>query len=116
MSKINHIYHRLNFIMGAAALVEALQIPNEQAVLALGVLAAVLPAEDPILGGDGAGDADFRDLLLFLYIQSYKRLVPHTNKDSPAVADVWPSTSTFDGTSLCSPQSRSGFDRPPHGY
>jgi TBCC domain-containing protein 1 len=84
----------------AAALAEALQIPQEQAALALGTLAAVLPAEDPVLG-DGAMDgaaADIRDVLLFLYIQSYKRLVPRSaHKDSPAVADVWPSTSAFDG-------------------
>jgi len=84
----------------AAALAEALQIPQEQAALALGTLAAVLPAEDPALG-DGAVDgaaADIRDVLLFLYIQSYKRLVPRSaHKDSPAVADVWPSTSAFDG-------------------
>lgn len=83
--------------VGAVALSEALQIPAEQAALALGTLAAVLPAEDPLLGEDGAGEADLRDLLLFLYIQSYKRLVPRAHKDSPAVADVWPSTSAFDG-------------------
>ncbi|KAJ1259920.1 hypothetical protein BS78_10G192700 [Paspalum vaginatum] len=83
--------------VGTPALAEALQIPAEQAALALGTLAAVLPAEDPALGEDGAGEADLRDLLLFLYIQSYKRLVPRPHKDSPAVADVWPSTSAFDG-------------------
>ncbi|TVU32923.1 hypothetical protein EJB05_24688 [Eragrostis curvula] len=83
--------------VGAAALAEALQIPLEQAALVLGTLAAVLPAEDPALA-DGSGDADLRDVLLFLYIQSYKRLVPRSaHKDSPAVADVWPSTSAFDG-------------------
>ena len=83
--------------VGAAALAEALQIPAEQAALALGTLAAVLPTEDPALGEDGAGEADLRDLLLFLYIQSYKRLVARGHKDSPAVADVWPSASAFDG-------------------
>ncbi|KAJ1278353.1 hypothetical protein BS78_04G073200 [Paspalum vaginatum] len=86
--------------VGAAAMAEALQIPQEQAALALGTLAAVLPAEDAALG-DGGGEgaaADIRDVLLFLYIQSYKRLVPRSaHKDSPAVADVWPSTSAFDG-------------------
>ncbi|KAL6604503.1 hypothetical protein ACP70R_042930 [Stipagrostis hirtigluma subsp. patula] len=86
--------------VGAAALAEALQIPHDHAALALGTLAAVLPAEDPALG-DGCGEgaaADLRDVLLFLYIQSYKRLVPRSaHKDSPAVADVWPSTSAFDG-------------------
>ncbi|KAG8094816.1 hypothetical protein GUJ93_ZPchr0012g21077 [Zizania palustris] len=83
--------------VGAAALADALQIPAEQAALALGTLAAVLPVEDPALGEDGSGAADLRDVLLFLYIQSYKRLVPRSHKDSPAVADVWPSTSAFDG-------------------
>uniref|UniRef100_A0A0D9VDA8 TBCC domain-containing protein 1 n=1 Tax=Leersia perrieri TaxID=77586 RepID=A0A0D9VDA8_9ORYZ len=84
--------------VGATALAEALQIPRDQAALALGTLAAVLPAEDPALevaGGDG--EADIRDVMLFLYIQSYKRLVPRAHKDSPAVTDVWPSTSAFDG-------------------
>jgi TBCC domain-containing protein 1 len=81
--------------VGAAALAEALQIPAEQAALALGTLAAVLPAaDDP---ADGPDEADLRDVLLFLYIQSYKRLVPRAHKDSPSVADVWPSTSAFDG-------------------
>lgn len=37
------------------------------------------------------------DLVIFLYIQSYKRLLPRGHKDSAAVADVWPSTSAFDG-------------------
>ncbi|KAG8070143.1 hypothetical protein GUJ93_ZPchr0006g46218 [Zizania palustris] len=83
--------------VGAAALAEALQIPQDQAALVLATLAAVLPAEDPALGADGGGGADLRDVMLFLYIQSYKRLVPRAHKDSPAVADVWPSTSAFDG-------------------
>jgi TBCC domain-containing protein 1 len=77
--------------VGAKALAEALQIPRELAALVLGTLAAVLPAEEE------AEDADLRDVLLFLYIQSYKRLVPRAHKDSPAVTDVWPSTSAFDG-------------------
>jgi TBCC domain-containing protein 1 len=34
---------------------------------------------------------------LLLYIQSYKRLLPRSHKDSASVADVWPSTSAFDG-------------------
>lgn len=40
---------------------------------------------------------DVYDLVLFLYAQSYKRLLPRGHKDSAAVADVWPSTSAFDG-------------------
>ncbi|XP_024317362.1 TBCC domain-containing protein 1 isoform X3 [Brachypodium distachyon] len=83
--------------VSAAALADALQIPPDQAALALGMLAAVHPADDPALGAGGDGSADLRDVLLFLYIQSYKRLVPRPHKDSPAVADVWPSTSAFDG-------------------
>nr|CAD1831338.1 unnamed protein product [Ananas comosus var. bracteatus] len=59
----------------APALADALQIPLDHARLALDTLAAVLPAADPAIA-DGAGAADVRDLLLFLYIQSYKRLVP----------------------------------------
>jgi hypothetical protein len=50
-------------------------IPAERATLALRTLAAVLPPEDPVLDGDGAGVVDLPDLLLFLYIQSYKSMV-----------------------------------------
>ncbi|XP_062223817.1 uncharacterized protein LOC133922473 [Phragmites australis] len=84
--------------VGATEMAEALQIPTEQAALALGTLAAVLPADDPALGAGAGASADIRDVVLYLYIQSYKRLVPRSaHKDSPAVADVWPSTSAFDG-------------------
>ena len=58
---------------------------------------SVAAAEDPALAEDGTREADLCDLLLFLYIQSYKRLVARGHKDSPAVADVWPSASAFDG-------------------
>ncbi|RLN00634.1 TBCC domain-containing protein 1-like [Panicum miliaceum] len=45
---------------------------------------------DPLrAGGAHAREADPRDLLLFLYIQFYKRFVPHGHRDSPAVVDVW---------------------------
>lgn len=37
------------------------------------------------------------DLIIFLYIQTYKKLHPRTHRDSAAVTDVWPSTSAFDG-------------------
>ncbi|CAA6661591.1 unnamed protein product [Spirodela intermedia] len=43
------------------------------------------------------GAADVHDLLLFLFVQSYKRLLPRTHKDAAAVADVWPHASAFDG-------------------
>ncbi|URD93614.1 Tubulin binding cofactor C [Musa troglodytarum] len=76
----------------APALTDALQISLDHARLTLDTLASVLPFEpDP----DGA--ADVHDIVLFLYIQSYKRLVPRPHKDSAAIADVWPSTSAFDG-------------------
>ncbi|KAK6945357.1 Tubulin binding cofactor C-like domain [Dillenia turbinata] len=81
---------------------EILQISNEHARLLLDTLASVLHLDsDPLVSAnptdaDSVG-ADVNDLILFLYIQSYKRLLPRTHKDSAAVADVWPSTSAFDG-------------------
>lgn len=83
-------------------LAESLQISLGHARLVIDTLASVLHADsDPIVKAlpeeiDSVG-ADVRDLILFLYIQSYKRLLPRTHKDSAAVADVWPSTSAFDG-------------------
>ncbi|XP_044493153.1 TBCC domain-containing protein 1-like isoform X2 [Mangifera indica] len=83
-------------------LAESLQISLDHARLVFDTLASVLHADsDPIVKAlpeeiDSVG-ADVRDLILFLYIQSYKRLLPRTHKDSAAVADVWPSTSAFDG-------------------
>ncbi|KAJ0051438.1 hypothetical protein Pint_01345 [Pistacia integerrima] len=83
-------------------LAESLQISVDHARLVLDTLASVLHADsDPIVKArpgeiDSVG-ADLRDLILFLYIQSYKRLLPRTHKDSASVADVWPSTSAFDG-------------------
>ena len=40
----------------------------------------------------------FYDLLLFLYIQNYKKPPIRPHKDAALVADVWPSTSAFDGS------------------
>ncbi|CAB4317195.1 unnamed protein product [Prunus armeniaca] len=90
--------HRVN----SAAISEVLQISIDHARLVLDTLASVLHSEsDPLLKSkpdvvDEVG-ADVNDLVLFLYIQSYKKLLPRTHKDSAAVADVWPSTSAFDG-------------------
>lgn len=76
----------------ATELASALQIPPDYARLALDTLASVHPADlDPNAG------VDVHNLLLFLYIQTYKRLVMRTHKDPAAVADVWPSMSAFDG-------------------
>ncbi|KAJ9184714.1 hypothetical protein P3X46_004416 [Hevea brasiliensis] len=85
-----------------ATLADTLQISADHARLVLDTLASVLHSEaDPLVKAQ-PGDIDFvgadlRDLILFLYIQSYKKLLPRTHKDSAAVADVWPSTSAFDG-------------------
>ncbi|XP_059462167.1 uncharacterized protein LOC132191244 isoform X2 [Corylus avellana] len=86
----------------SAALSEALQISPAHARLVLDTLASILHSDsDPLVRSrpdeiDSAG-ADVHDLVLFLYIQSYKKLLPRTHKDSASVADVWPSTSAFDG-------------------
>ncbi|XP_027348967.1 TBCC domain-containing protein 1-like isoform X1 [Abrus precatorius] len=90
--------HRVN----SEAISESLQISIEHARLVLTTLASVLHSDsEPLVSAkldeiDAVG-ADVHDLVLFLYIQSYKRLLPRTHKDSVAVADVWPSTSAFDG-------------------
>ncbi|KAL3715838.1 hypothetical protein ACJRO7_007571 [Eucalyptus globulus] len=88
--------------VAAAALAESLQISPDHARLVLDTLASVLHSDsDPLVRAkpdevDSLG-ADVNDLVLFLYIQSYKKLLPRSHKDSVAVADVWPSTSAFDG-------------------
>ena len=92
----------LNQRVDSAAISEALQISIDHARLVLDTISSVLHSEsDPLVTAkpgefDSAG-VDVHDLVLFLYIQSYKRLLPRTHKDSVAVADVWPSTSAFDG-------------------
>ncbi|KAG4927931.1 hypothetical protein JHK85_054417 [Glycine max] len=85
-----------------AAISESLQISIEHARLVLDTLASILHSDsEPLVVAnlveiDSVG-VDVHDLVLFLYIQSYKRLLPRTHKDSAAVTDVWPSTSAFDG-------------------
>ncbi|KAA8517006.1 hypothetical protein F0562_017176 [Nyssa sinensis] len=84
------------------AISEILQISPDHACLVLDTLASVLHSDsDPLVTANtteiGSVGANVYDLVLFLYIQSYKRLLPRTHKDSAAVADVWPSTSAFDG-------------------
>ncbi|GLT37168.1 hypothetical protein SLA2020_115020 [Shorea laevis] len=87
----------------SATLADAFQISHDHARLVLDTLASVLHSEsDPLVNArpdevDSVG-ADLRDLILFLYIQSYKKLLPRSHSSaSAAVADVWPSTSAFDG-------------------
>lgn len=75
----------------ASIIADALQISPDIALLVLDTLSAILPSDS-----GSAGTVDVHDLVLFLYIQSYKRLLPRAHKDSAAVADVWPATSAFD--------------------
>ncbi|KAI3446436.1 hypothetical protein Pfo_003101 [Paulownia fortunei] len=80
-----------------------LQIPIEHARLLIETISSVLHDDsDPLVKADVSKEIDeigvnVFDLLVFLYIQSYKRLLPKGHRDSAAVADVWPSTSAFDG-------------------
>ncbi|KAG8371879.1 hypothetical protein BUALT_Bualt12G0008800 [Buddleja alternifolia] len=84
-------------------LARILQISVEHSRLVIETLASVLHDEaDPLVKAKFSRDVDeigvnVFDLLVFLYIQSYKRLLPKGHRDSAAVADVWPSTSAFDG-------------------
>ncbi|KAF9664680.1 hypothetical protein SADUNF_Sadunf16G0043400 [Salix dunnii] len=101
LTQLKHKLSPLNRV-NSSSLADSLQISIEHAGLILDTLASVLNSEsDPLVKAqpdevDSAG-ADLRDLILFLYIQSYKKLLPRTHKDAAAVADVWPSTSAFDG-------------------
>ncbi|XP_055807394.1 uncharacterized protein LOC129876098 [Solanum dulcamara] len=90
--------HRVNF----EAIAEAFQISHDHARLVIETIASVLHSDsDPSVTAKpsdiGSIGINVFDLMIFLYIQSYKRLLPKGHKDSAAVADVWPSTSAFDG-------------------
>lgn len=84
-------------------LARVLQIPIEHSRLIIEIISSVLHDEsDPLLEAGVLREIDeigvnVFDLLIFLYIQSYKRLLPKGHRDSASVADVWPSTSAFDG-------------------
>ncbi|PHT37066.1 hypothetical protein CQW23_24766 [Capsicum baccatum] len=93
-SKLNRV--------NCSSIAESLQISNDHARLVIETIASVLHVDsDPCVKSKAneIGDVGVNvyDLMLFLYIQSYKRLLPKGHKDSAAVADVWPSTSAFDG-------------------
>ncbi|ONK81839.1 uncharacterized protein A4U43_C01F33400 [Asparagus officinalis] len=75
----------------AQTLAEALQISIGDADLVIETLFSVLPADPG--NGDERG-VDVHDLLVFLYVQSYKRLVTRPHKDASTVAT---SMSAFDG-------------------
>ncbi|XP_076958406.1 uncharacterized protein LOC143634130 [Bidens hawaiensis] len=89
--------------INSAVVSETLQIASEHARLVLDIIASVLYSDsDPLVTAkpdevDAVG-VNVYDLIVFLYIQSFKRLLPRGgHKDSAVVADVWPSTSAFDG-------------------
>ncbi|XP_048321073.1 uncharacterized protein LOC107408147 isoform X2 [Ziziphus jujuba] len=114
------IEHSPSQRLGSVAISEALQISIDHARLVLDTIASILHSEnDPLIRAkheevDSVG-VDVHDLVLFLYIQSYKRLLPRTHKDAAAVADVWPSTSAFDGyLSALSPLQVLTMDRFEH--
>ncbi|KAL2641266.1 hypothetical protein R1flu_008853 [Riccia fluitans] len=91
--------------LASAGIAASLGLPEPHAHLVLDTLASVLPDDggdfDPlararVLDIESVG-ADIDDLILLLYIQTYKRVPPRPHKDPAAVADVWPTPSVFDG-------------------
>ncbi|XP_071686652.1 uncharacterized protein [Rutidosis leptorrhynchoides] len=94
--------HPPNNRINSVIISETLTISPEHARLVIDIISSVLHSDsDPLVTAkadevDSVG-VNVYDLIIFLYIQSYKRLLPKGHKDSAAVADVWPSTSAFDG-------------------
>ncbi|XP_071720174.1 uncharacterized protein [Rutidosis leptorrhynchoides] len=94
--------HPPNNRINSVILSETLTISLEHARLVIDIISSVHHSDSDQLVNAKADEVDsvgvnVYDLLIFLYIQSYKRLLPKGHKDSAAVADVWPSTSAFDG-------------------
>ncbi|KAI3996961.1 hypothetical protein MKX01_021237 [Papaver californicum] len=87
-----------SYRIDADGISQVLNISIDYAHLVIETLASVLPSSDfdPVATQSNALSADVYHLVLFLYIQSYKKLLPRTHKDSASVSDVWPSTSAFD--------------------
>ncbi|KAI5079468.1 hypothetical protein GOP47_0004947 [Adiantum capillus-veneris] len=61
------------------------------------ILASSTDGDADIDCADGSAGVSFDDLILFVYIQNYKKPPIRPHKDAASVADVWPSTSAFDG-------------------
>ncbi|MCO5557226.1 hypothetical protein L7F22_010786 [Adiantum nelumboides] len=88
-----------------AGIALALDLSEDEAQLVLETLLSVLPEPQhgsgsltvPHSSSDGSAVVSFDDLVLFLYIQNYKKPPIRPHKDAASVADVWPSTSAFDG-------------------
>ncbi|KAH7425639.1 hypothetical protein KP509_11G063700 [Ceratopteris richardii] len=91
-----------NVHIDCAGIALALDLSEDEAQLVLETLLSVLP---DIQHGSSAtsspspsdGSVSFEDFLLFLYIQNYKKPPIRPHKDAASVADVWPSSSAFDG-------------------
>uniref|UniRef100_A0A7I4D0F2 TBCC domain-containing protein 1 n=1 Tax=Physcomitrium patens TaxID=3218 RepID=A0A7I4D0F2_PHYPA len=91
--------------VGTEGIAAALEVTEAHAHLVLDTLASVLNdggeavdllATTPVTEIDSVG-ADVDDLLIFLYIQTYRRVPSRPHRDAADVADVWPSTSAIDG-------------------
>ena len=91
--------------VATAGIAAALEISESHAHLVLDTLASVLNeaggavdclAKTPVTEIDSVG-ADVDDLLIFLYIQNYRRVPSRPHRGAADVADVWPSTSAIDG-------------------
>lgn len=91
--------------VATAGIAAALEISESHAHLVLDTLASVLNeaggavdslATTPVTEIDSVG-ADVDDLLIFLYIQAYRRVPSRPHRGAADVADVWPSTSAIDG-------------------
>jgi TBCC domain-containing protein 1 len=91
--------------VATAAIAASLELSEAHAHLVLDTLASILPdegeegvdrlARTPLKEIDSVG-ADVDDVLLYLYVQSYRRVPSRPHRDAAAVADVWPSTSAID--------------------
>lgn len=91
--------------VNSAGIAASLDLPETHAHLLLETLASVLPDEGadvdplackPVAEIESIG-ADIDDVVLFLYIQTFKKVLPRPHKDAVAVSDVWPTPSVFDG-------------------
>lgn len=91
--------------VATAGIAVALEISECDAHLVLNTLASVLNevggasdylATTSVTEIDSVG-ADVDDLLIFLYIQTYRRVPSRPHRGAADVADVWPSTSAIDG-------------------
>lgn len=99
---------RSSLKIDASVLSDKLKVSKDRACFIIETIASILPDGVKL---DDRGVVDVDHLILFLYLQNYKRMAPcRINKDSPAVSDVWPSISAFDKCiSLDSPRQVRSF-------